>query len=87
MLLEQSWRRAVVLAVREIRRLGLFGLTSSEISRYKQAILAEAAQNAAQSEQRNNEEILNEVFLISFQTNFVNSSFTIFAFIHLSVCS
>jgi len=54
-----------VLAVREIRRLGLFGLTSSEISRYKQAILAEAAQNAAQSEQRNNEEILNEVYLIS----------------------
>lgn len=57
----QSWRRAVVLAVREIRRLGLFGLTDSEISRYKQAILAEAAQNAAQSEQRNNEEVLNEL--------------------------
>jgi len=57
----QSWRRAVILAVREIRRLGLFGLTDSEISRYKQAILAEAAQNAAQSEQRNNEEVLNEL--------------------------
>ena len=47
--------------MREIRRLGLFGLTDSEISRYKQAILAEAAQNSAQSEQRSNEEVLNEV--------------------------
>ena len=50
-----------MLAVKEIRRLGLYGLTDSEITRYKQAILAESAQSSAQSEQRSNEEVLNEV--------------------------
>ena len=50
-----------MLAVTEIRRLGLYGLTDSEITRYKQAVLAETAQCSAQSEQRNNEEVLNEV--------------------------
>ncbi|KAJ1433155.1 hypothetical protein B484DRAFT_326931 [Ochromonadaceae sp. CCMP2298] len=57
----QSWRAAVVMAVREIRRLGLFGLTESELQRYKQATLSEAAQTAAQGRQAGNEEVLGEL--------------------------
>lgn len=49
------WKDAVKLAVREIRRLGKYGLTNSELSRYKQAILSEAEQSAAQADQMNNE--------------------------------
>ena len=56
-----SWRDAVRLAVREIRRLGLFGLTASELGRYKQAVLSEAEQAAAQADQTGNEEVLTEL--------------------------
>lgn len=48
------WEDAVKLAVREIRRLGKFGLTENELMRYKQAILSEAEQAAAQADQMNN---------------------------------
>jgi hypothetical protein len=50
-----SWKEAVRLAVLEIRRLGIYGLTEGELARYKQAILAESAQAAAQAEQMSNE--------------------------------
>jgi hypothetical protein len=56
-----SWKKAVVMAVKEIRRLGMFGLTHSELVRYKQAILSEAAQAAAQAQQQGNEDVLNEL--------------------------
>lgn len=52
------WREAVRMAVLEIRRLGLFGLTESELPRYKQAVLSEAEQRAAQGDQTGNEEVL-----------------------------
>lgn len=57
----QNWRAAVILAVKEIRRIGLFGLTDSEVGRYKQAILTEAMQSAAQSSQVGNEDVLGEL--------------------------
>ena len=53
-----QWRPAVKLAVQEIRRLGIFGLTPSELGRYKQAVLAEAEQSVAQAEQLGSEEVL-----------------------------
>ena len=56
-----SWREAVKLAVREIRRLGLFGLTASELGRYKQAVLSEAEQAAVQADQTGNEDVLTEL--------------------------
>jgi len=56
-----SWKDAVSLAVQEIRRLGQFGLTESELSRYKQAILSEAEQSAAQCDQVSNEDVLAEL--------------------------
>jgi hypothetical protein len=56
-----SWREAVQLAVREIRRLGLFGLTASELGRYKQAVLSEAEQAAAQADQTGNEDVVTEL--------------------------
>lgn len=34
-----KWDKAVSLAVREIRRLGFFGLSQSELSRYITAML------------------------------------------------
>lgn len=49
------WKDAVKLAVREIRRLGTYGLTKSELNRYKKSILSEAEQSAAQADQMNNE--------------------------------
>lgn len=56
-----NWKDAVKLAVREIRRLGTFGLLESELQRYKQAILSEAEQSAAQADQMNNELVLSEL--------------------------
>jgi predicted Zn-dependent peptidase len=56
-----SWKGAVRLAVAEIRRLGLFGLSEGELVRYKQAVLAEAEQSAAQADQIAHEEILTEL--------------------------
>ena len=35
----EKWEQAVALAVREIRRLGLFGLSASELNRYITAML------------------------------------------------
>eukprot|EP01035_Chromulina_nebulosa_P019847 gene19847-25796_t len=55
------WQDAVKLAVREIRRLGLYGLTASELERYKQAVLSEAEQAAAQVDQMNSEAVLGEL--------------------------
>jgi hypothetical protein len=49
------WQEAVTRAVLEIRRLGHYGLTDSELGRYKQAVYAEAAQAVAQSDQAGNE--------------------------------
>lgn len=57
----KNWQEAVRLAVREIRRLGLFGLTAGELARYKQATLVEAAQHAAEAGQKANEDVLNEL--------------------------
>ena len=54
-----SWKDAVKLAVREIRRLGTFGLTKSELSRYKAAILSEAEQSTAQADKMSNEVMSN----------------------------
>jgi predicted Zn-dependent peptidase len=56
-----SWRDAVKLAVQEIRRLGIHGLTESELERYKAAILSEAEQAAAQADQMGNEEVLSQL--------------------------
>jgi predicted Zn-dependent peptidase len=56
-----KWRMAVTVAIQEIRRLGLYGLTSSEFDRYRKAAISEASHMATQCEQRNNEEILAEV--------------------------
>lgn len=56
-----NWREAVKLAVREIRRLGIFGLTANELVRYKQAVLSEAEQSVAQAEQLGSEEVLNQL--------------------------
>ena len=53
-----SWRSAVKAAVKEIRRLGVFGLAEGEASRYKSAILLETEQFAAQAEQQGNEDVL-----------------------------
>lgn len=56
-----NWQEAVKVAVREIRTLGQFGLSPSEVERYKQALLSEAEQSAAQADQLNNEAILAEL--------------------------
>ena len=50
--------------LREIRRLGLYGLTESELVRYKQASLSEAVHIAAQSQQRGNEDLLGKLLLL-----------------------
>ena len=55
------WQEAVGRAVLEIRRLGHFGLSHGELSRYKQAVLAEAGQSMAQALQASNEEVLAEI--------------------------
>jgi hypothetical protein len=70
-----------MLAVTEIRRLGLYGLTDSEITRYKQAVMAEIAQSSAQSEQRSNEEVLNEVIQSAMQ---VCSNYVVYCWCILS---
>jgi hypothetical protein len=45
--------------VREIRRLGQFGLTESELQRYKQASLGEAMQGAAQAGQKGHDDVMS----------------------------
>ena len=49
------------MAVQEIRRLGLFGLTVSELRRYASSMLGEVAQIAAQAAQQPHEEIIGEL--------------------------
>ena len=56
-----SWRNAVVAAVKEIRRLGIYGLTLGELNRYKSAVLLESEQYAAQGDKISNEDVLNSV--------------------------
>ena len=43
------------MAIGEIRRLGLYGLTENELLRYKTSVLTEAEQYAAQATQMGNE--------------------------------
>ena len=57
----RQWQEAVSVAVREIRRLGLFGLTAGELGRYKGAVLSEADQYFAQAGQMGNEDVLQEL--------------------------
>ena len=52
-----QWRPAVKMAVQEIRRLGIYGLTASELGRYKQAVLSESEQSVAQAGQLGSEEV------------------------------
>jgi hypothetical protein len=56
-----TWKSAVQTAVMEIRRLGLFGLTESELVRYKQAIISEAEHSEAQADHTTNEDVLAEL--------------------------
>jgi len=48
------WREAVATAAREIRRLGLFGLTAQELERYATALLTDTQQLAAQGDRISN---------------------------------
>ncbi|CAM9586417.1 unnamed protein product [Ectocarpus sp. 12 AP-2014] len=54
-----KWRDAVKFAVREVRRLGMFGLTSGELTRFSSALLTDARQLAAQGNRISNSEQLN----------------------------
>jgi predicted Zn-dependent peptidase len=55
------WRPAVSLAIQEIRRMGLYGITAGEMIRYKQTLLSEIGQMFVQSEQQTHEEVLQEL--------------------------
>lgn len=44
------WQEAVRVAVREIRRLGMYGLTAGELARFSSALLTDAQQLAAQGD-------------------------------------
>lgn len=57
----QHWQDAVFLAVTEIRRLGLYGLTPGELVRYKTATLTEALQHAAEASEKGHEDLLQEL--------------------------
>mmetsp|Transcript_27617 Transcript_27617/g.35886 ORF Transcript_27617/g.35886 Transcript_27617/m.35886 type:complete len:1126 (-) Transcript_27617:270-3647(-) len=50
----QNWREAVVVATKEIRRLGLYGLTQQELNRYATALLTDTQQLAAQGDRISN---------------------------------
>ncbi|CAN0037602.1 unnamed protein product, partial [Ectocarpus fasciculatus] len=54
-----KWKDAVKFAVREVRRLGMFGLTSGELKRFSSALLTDARQLAAQGNRISNSEQLN----------------------------
>lgn len=49
-----KWKEAVKLAVREIRRLGMYGLTHGELMRFSSALLTDAQQLAAQGDRIGN---------------------------------
>jgi len=53
------WKEAIIKCTSEIHRLGKFGLTNSEFDRYKEAILADAAQLAAQGDTLAHGDVLN----------------------------
>lgn len=53
-----KWREAVKFAVREVRRLGMFGLTSGELGRFSSALLTDARQLAAQGNKISNSEFV-----------------------------
>lgn len=53
-----KWRDAVKFVVREVRRLGMFGLTDGELNRFSSALLTDARQLAAQGNNINNGEQL-----------------------------
>jgi len=50
----RRWREAVATAVKEIRRLGLYGLTNQELARYSTALLTDTQQLAAQGDRISN---------------------------------
>lgn len=54
-----KWKEAVKFAVREVRRLGMYGLTPGELNRFSSALLTDARQLAAQGNRISNGEQLN----------------------------
>ncbi|CAM9642158.1 unnamed protein product [Chrysoparadoxa australica] len=52
------WNEAVKLAVREVRRLGMFGLTQGELDRFSSALLTDTQQLAAQGDRISNSDQL-----------------------------
>jgi len=52
---------AIKIALSEIKRLGLFGLTESEFIRYKMSLFNEASQQVEQALSTNSEELLSEL--------------------------
>eukprot|EP00612_Vaucheria_litorea_P006165 CAMPEP_0171474386 /NCGR_PEP_ID=MMETSP0946-20130122/2397_1 /TAXON_ID=109269 /ORGANISM="Vaucheria litorea, Strain CCMP2940" /LENGTH=1090 /DNA_ID=CAMNT_0012004313 /DNA_START=171 /DNA_END=3444 /DNA_ORIENTATION=+ len=53
------WREAIVISVREIRRLGTYGLTHGELSRFSSMLLTDSQQLAAQGDRISNSDQLN----------------------------
>lgn len=51
-----KWKEALKFGVREVRRLGMFGLTSGELNRFSSALLTDARQLAAQGNKISNGE-------------------------------
>ncbi|CAM9381441.1 unnamed protein product, partial [Discosporangium mesarthrocarpum] len=52
-----KWKQAVKLAVREIRRLGMYGLSEGELTRFSSALLTDARQLASQGNRLSNAEL------------------------------
>ncbi|KAA8490569.1 Stromal processing peptidase, chloroplastic [Porphyridium purpureum] len=50
------WKEAVFLGITEMRRLGMFGISESELERYKQAVFQDIYQLAAQADRISNAE-------------------------------
>lgn len=57
----KTWREAVEVAIQEVRCLQQFGVTASELSRYKGALLRDSEQLAQQSKNVNSVDQLNFV--------------------------
>ena len=56
---QNSWDEAILKCTSEIHRLGHYGLTTSEFDRYKEAILADASQLAAQGDTLAHGDVIN----------------------------
>ena len=56
-----QWRTAVATAVREIRRLGSYGLSDAELKRYSVALLSDSAQLAAMDDRIAHNEQLQQL--------------------------